>query len=254
MGRVVFGLVLSLSMAVHADEDSPIVVFGAASTTDAMTALADRFTQDTGIPVLTAFASSSSLARQIEHGAPAAVFVAANPAWMNYLDDQGLLAEGTRRPVAGNRLVLIGLADSGQRLGGAGLTETLYIGLGKDGRLAVGDPLHVPAGIYALQAIDALGLRADLEPRLARAADVRGALALVERGETPLGIVYATDAAVTDRVVVVAGVPSTLHDSVLYPAAVVAAGDGEAARRFLDFLSGPEGIAAFSEAGFTAPP
>ena len=231
----------------------PLVVFAAASMTEAVAAVAARLQGETGRETRAAFASSSTLARQIEHGAPASVFVSANPAWMDRLEERGLLAPGARRDIAANALVLVTAPGRAGALP-EGFAPALLAALGEDGRLALGDPLHVPAGVYAMQALESLGLAAALEPRLARAADVRGVLALVERGEAPAGIVYATDAAVSGRVEAARTVPPALHDPVVYPAAIVAAGDSAAARAFLAFLSGAEGRAILAERGFLPPP
>ncbi|MBT6206340.1 MAG: molybdate ABC transporter substrate-binding protein [Rhodospirillaceae bacterium] len=252
--RVVLVTFLGLiSGQIALSDEDPLVVFAAASTTEAVSAAAEVFTSQTGIKVVISFASSSSLAKQIEHGAPAGVHISANPAWMQYLEERGLLASGSQRLVAANQLVLATSSENPPETG-SDVAETLFIALGDDDRLAVGDPAHVPAGLYARQMLEALGLWAELEPRLARAADVRGALALVERGEAPVGIVYLTDLSVSERVTVLELVPADLHEPILYPAAVVAAGDRPEARAFLEFLVGPMGRQAFTDNGFLPPP
>lgn len=227
-----------------------VTVFAAASTTNAVTDVAAAFTRKTGHTVVPSFASSSTLARQIEQGAPAEVYISANPMWMNYLQDAGLLQPDTRSDVLGNRLALVAPKDAVPDVKlaqGAPLAELL----GEDGRLAVGDPAHVPAGMYAEQALRNLGLWEALEPRLARAGDVRAALALVARGEAPLGIVYATDAAVSADVAVAALFPENSHAPITYPAALVK-GAAPAAAAFLTFLTSPEARAVFRTYGFEA--
>lgn len=214
--------------------------------------LAESFEAETGTEVVLSLAASSVLAKQIEHGAPAGIFVAANPDWMDYLADQNLIISASRRDVAANRLALIEPVQ-GHAAVDLAMPESLIAALGPDGRLAVGDPAHVPAGDYARQALETLGLWAALEPRLARAANVRGALALVERGESPLGIAYATDTEVSDRVAIVAIFPDSTHAPIVYPGARVVAGDGPAAEAFLAFMVSPAGLAVLADHGFLPP-
>jgi molybdate transport system substrate-binding protein len=230
-----------------------LVVFAAASMTDAVGEAAAAFETTTGTEVVLSFAASSVLAKQIEHGAPAGVYISANPAWMDYLEERGLIVAGSRHDIARNRLAVIAPAGSGAAVDPA-RPASLVEALGADGRLAVGDPSHVPAGQYARQALESLGLWDMLDPRLARAANVRGAVALVERGEAPLGIVYRTDADVTDRVEIVALLPDDGHEPIRYPAARVKAGDGPAAEAFLAFLDSEEGRAILASYGFLPAP
>ena len=241
----------ALSQAVPAAaDDRTVLVFAAASLADAMTAVAQLYTSETGRKVSLVFAASSALARQIENGAPAEIFVSANSLWMDRLDSAGLIARQTRSDIAGNRLALIAPLESGVVADiGPSLDIPALLG---GGRLAMGDPDHVPAGMYGRAALESLGLWGEAEPRLARASDTRGALALVARGETPLGIVYATDAAITGKVRLVGLFPTDSHPSIVYPAALTI-GAGEAARDFLAFLSGPEAGAIFRERGFAGP-
>ncbi|MEM7124469.1 MAG: molybdate ABC transporter substrate-binding protein [Pseudomonadota bacterium] len=229
-----------------------LLVFAAASMSDAMQDLAESFEAETGTEVVLSLAASSVLAKQIEHGAPAGIFISANPAWMDYLDAQDLIVSDSRRDIAANRLALITPAQSNATVDLA-IPDTLVAALGPDGRLAVGDPAHVPAGDYARQALEALVLWDVLEPRLARAANVRAALALVERGESPLGIAYATDTAVSERVKIVAIFPRASHTPIVYPGALITAGDQPAAQAFLDFIVSPKGAAILAEHGFLPP-
>lgn len=250
VGRAVAMLAVSTALVAPAPaaEDQPLV-FAAASLTDAMTAVAEAYTAETGHDVALVFASSSALARQIENGAPAAQFISANPAWMDRLEVAGLLQAGSRSDLLGNRLALIAPADFAAEAS----TGLDLVALLDDGRLAMGDPDHVPAGIYAKAALLSLGLWEAARPRLARTGDVRGALALVARGEAPLGIVYATDAAATDRVRVVALLPADSHPPIVYPAAL-RAGAGDRARAFAGFLRGDAARRIFTAHGFAVPP
>lgn len=238
-------LMLAATPAVAADTTT---LFAAASTTDAMTEVLALFTERTGTAVTPSYASSSTLAKQIEQGAPAEVFVSANPKWMDYLADTGLLVDGSRADLLGNSLVLIAPADSAVTTVDVAAGLDLAALLGGD-RLSVGDPDHVPAGIYAKQALESLGLWAVAEPALARANDVRAALALVERGEAPFGIVYSTDAAAFGGVKIVGTFPADSHPPITYPVAAVK--DTPAARALLEFLQGPEADAIFARHGFT---
>ncbi len=208
--------------------------------TDAISEAAITFTESTGIEVVLSFAASSVLAKQIEHGAPAGVYVSANPDWMDYLQEQDLIVGDSRHDIAQNRLAVIAPSDSGMTIE-IDDPQTIIDALGDNGRLAVGDPSHVPSGRYARQALETLGIWEVLESRLAPSANVRGALALVERGEAPLGIVYRTDTAVTDRVRIVELLPTDSHEQIIYPAARVKAGDSAAAAAFLDFLLSDQG-------------
>ena len=227
-------------------------IFAAASLTEALTDIAAAW-QRAGHPApRLVFASSSTLARQIEQGAPATLFASADERWMDELDTKGLLAPGTRSDLVGNRLVLIVPKDRARTVAiGPGLDLAAL--LGDRGRLAVGDTAHVPAGIYARQALTALGVWAQAEPRLAAAEDVRSALRLVELGEAPAGIVYATDAAASGKVAVAAVFPPGLHEPITYPVAVVKAGDTKEARDLLAYLTGPDARAIFTKRGFTPP-
>jgi molybdate transport system substrate-binding protein len=170
---------------------------------------------------------------------------------MDELDKKGLLAPGTRRDLLSNDLVLVMPAAATKRVTiGPGFDVAAI--LGPDGKLAVGDPAHVPAGIYAEQALRKLGAWAAAEPRLARADSVRSALLLVERGEAPAGIVYGTDAAVSPGVSVAAVFPADSHDPIRYPFALMKGADTAEARALLDFIEGPEGARIFAARGFKA--
>ncbi len=230
---------------------APITVFAAASLTNALQDIDRAYTKSTGSPVKESFASSSTLARQIEAGAPAEIFISADTKWMDYLARKQLIAVQT--PLLSNELALIAPVDSPvpPRALGRGF-EWLRL-LGHDGRLAVGDPDHVPAGIYAKEALNSLGQWTDLEARLARADDVRGALAFVERGDAPLGIVYVTDARVSTKVKIVGVFPPSSHSPIIYPAAIMKGAEAASVRNYYDYLRSNEARNVFAHYGFKTP-
>ena len=213
-----------------------VTVFAAASLTDAMKDIAALWVKDGHSAPVMSFGSSSTLARQIEQGAPANLFASADEQWMDYLVKRDLIAAGTRKSLLGNDLVLIVPASNPIQVS-IGPGFDLAGVLGPSGRLAVGDPAHVPVGIYAEQALKKLGIWDTIGPQIAAAADVRSGMLLVERGEAPAGIVYATDAAVSDKVRVAGVFPENSHDPITYPFAIVKSGDTPDVRAFLRFLS-----------------
>ncbi|HTX24325.1 MAG TPA: molybdate ABC transporter substrate-binding protein [Steroidobacteraceae bacterium] len=233
-----------------ASSPPPLLAFAAASLTDAAREIGRAYTRQTGQVVEFSFAASSTLARQIEAGAPAAVFVSADVKWMDELQRRHLIAVDTRRDIAGNRLALIAPAASRIELKIAPHCA-LAAALGS-GRLAVGEPSSVPAGIYARAALVSLGLWQSLGDRLLPAEDVRAALEYVAHDEAPLGIVYRTDAFIEPRVRIVGLFPPQSHPPITYPAAAVA-GTGAAAARFVAFLAGPQAQRIFHKYGFTTP-
>lgn len=235
----------ALAGAAHAQ-----TIFAAASMTDAIRQINDVWVAKGNEPFKFSFASSSTLAQQIEQGADATIFISADERWMDWLQERDLIAKDTRVSAVGNSLVLVAPADSDISVKLGKDTDIAAL-LGADGRLATGDPQHVPVGRYAQQALTALGQWETLEPRLARADSVRSALLLVERGEAPLGIVYATDAAISKGVKVVGTFPDGLHDPVTYPFAVVKAADTPVAREALGFLTGDEAAEVYTRLGFT---
>jgi molybdate transport system substrate-binding protein len=228
----------------------PLLVFAAASLTDASREIGRAYTQQSGEPVEFSFAASSTLARQIEAGAPAGVFVSADAKWMDALQERHAIDPRTRRIVATNRLALIAPAASRVELSIAPHCP-LAMALG-GGRLAIGEPSSVPAGIYARAALVSLGLWASVADRLLPAEDVRAALEYVAHDEAPLGIVYRTDALIEPRVRIVALFPPQSHPPVVYPAAAVA-GSGAGAARFVEFLAGPAAQGILHKYGFMPP-
>jgi molybdate transport system substrate-binding protein len=249
--RFLAGILLgALTLAAEA-EDRTLTVFGASSLTDVLEEVGRAWTAKTGLPVRFSFAASSALAKQVESGAPADVFVAADQDWMDYLARGGLIQVGTRRDIAGNSLVLVAPADSPIRLKIAP-GFALAAALGTRGRIATGDPANVPAGKYARDALTHLGVWETVENCIIPTDNVRTALNFVARGEAPLGIVYATDARAESRVRVLDVFPAATHQPIRYPAAVTATGGAEAAD-FMDFLSSQSAIAIFDRAGFRRP-
>lgn len=242
--------VLALLLALPAGAAEKVTVFAAASLTDVLSALDADYTRDSGVPVVTSFAASSTLARQIEAGAPAQVFISADMKWMDYLAQKGLIEPGSRRSLLGNKLALVAPSDSPVTALSIDRTLDWPRLLGDGGRLAVGDPDHVPAGIYAKEALTRFGVWPLLEPRLARADDVRGALTLVERGETPLGIVYVTDARASTRVKIVGVFPDDSHSPIIYPAAIVKGAASPAVQAYFRFLVSARARTVFNRFGF----
>jgi molybdate transport system substrate-binding protein len=242
-------LLLAASRAAAAED--ALTVFAAASLTTVLEEVGVAFTADTSIPVRFSFAASSALARQIESGAPADVFMSADQEWMDYLQQRGLIAPASRADIVGNSLVLIAPADSAVSVRiGAGMD--LGRTLGPRGRLATGDPASVPVGRYARAALVRLGAWNAVGSRLVAADNVRTALNFVARGEAPLGIVYATDALSEPRVRVLDVFPADSHEPITYPAAATIRGDARAAS-FVQFLNGGTAGKAFESAGFRRP-
>ena len=217
----------------------------------AAASIADAVAEVAGGAFAVNAAASSTLAQQIAAGAPAALFVSAHGRWMDQLDAAGLLVAGTRRSLVSNELVWIAAADSEVELdlrpGGDPAAQFT-------GRIAIGDPDHVPAGQYARAALVALDLWEPLSGRLATASDARAALALVESGAVTVGIVYRTDAVASSAVRVLASMPASASPTVVYEVAVVRVGDRPVARQLLDALTGARGQGIFAEHGFLIDP
>lgn len=244
--------VLLLAAAVPAAA-ADLTVFAAASMKNALDAVAARYEADSGNKLVLSYAASGPLAKQIEAGAPADLFVTADQKWMDYVEKAGAIDPATRTLIAGNSLVLVGAADSDASIAlapGADLA-----GLLGDGRLAVGEPKSVPAGSYAVEALGKLGILDAVEPKFAPVESVRAALALVATGEAPFGIVYATDAKVEPKVKVIATFPADSHKPIVYPAAVVkGSGQAAAAADFLAYVVSGPGHQILLDQGFTAAP
>jgi molybdate transport system substrate-binding protein len=240
------GLVLGLAATPATAQE--LLVFAAASLQDALGAAITEYQAQGGGEVSASYASSSTLARQIEAGAPADVYISANPQWMDYLDERDLIRAASRTDLLGNGLVLVAPLDS---------DITVEIGPGFDllgalggGRLAMGDPDHVPAGIYGKAALESLGVWDAVAPQVARADNVRAALALVARGEAPLGVVYRSDAVADDSVQVVGEFPPASFPEIVYPIAIVAGSAHPEAVALIDMLHSEAAAAIFERYGF----
>lgn len=226
-----------------------VTVFAAASLANAFQDIGRLYQQKTSTQARFSFAASSTLAKQIESGAPAGVFASADEQWMDYLAQRNLIVPTSRRPLVGNRLVLVVPAANPVNVDlEAGFDLARFLG---NARLATGDPAHVPVGRYAQEALTKLDLWRVAEPRLVRADSVRSALTFVERGEVAAGVVYATDAAITDKVRIAGMFPVDSHAPITYPVALVAGQDTPEARAFLAILQGPDAAAIFRRYGFS---
>ena len=248
------GVVLSAGagQARAADPTRAVTVFAAASLKNVLDDAGQALQSKGGSKPIVSLAASSALAKQIEQGAPADLFISADSDWMDYVADKGLIRTQSRTTIATNSLVLIAPASSTAEIEikpGADLA-----GLLGDGRLAVADVKAVPAGKYAKAALENLQIWAQLEGRLAQSENVRAALALVSRGEAPLGIVYGSDARSDPSVRIVSIFPENTHPPVVYPAAVTASAKSpEAAAGLIGFLTSAEGRAILAENGFGPP-
>jgi molybdate transport system substrate-binding protein len=239
--------VLSASLARAAD----LTIFAAASLTNAFDEVGALYQQKTGEHLRFSYAASSTLAKQVEAGAPAALFASADDQWMDYLAQHQLLVPDTRRTFLGNQLVVVvPLERKGSLSLVPGVDFAKFLG---NARWVTGDPDHVPVGMYAQQALTKLGAWPAAEPKLVRADSVRAALALVERGEVAAGVVYATDAAISDKVRVAGVFPESSHPPVSYPIALVAGHDTPEARAVLAFFLGPEATRVYRKFGFSVP-
>ena len=253
--RLVLATLASLALAVGAyparAADEGVLVFAAASLKNALDDVIAAYGAKAGTKVTASYAASSALAKQIEQGAPAQVFMSADLDWMDYLTERKLILESSRKNLLGNSLVLVARQDS--KLGEVAIGKGFDLaGILGDGRLAVGTIQSVPAGKYAKAALESLGSWAGVESKLAQAENVRAALALVAQGEAPLGIVYKTDVASDPKVRIVGTFPADSHPPIIYPVALTkAGGDSKAAADFLAFLSSSTAKGAFEKQGFT---
>lgn len=244
-------LALGLLAPLTVQAAEPVTVFAAASLKNALDETAAAFSADTGTELVISYAASSALAKQIEAGAPADLFISADIPWMDYLAERDRIDPASRTDLLGNELVLV--APSASPLEATGITPSLDLaGMLGEGRLAVGQVDSVPAGKYAKAALQSLDLWTAIQPKLAQSDNVRAALALVSREEAPLGIVYASDAASDADVKVIGTFPGDSHPPIIYPVALVLADrPNDEAAAFLAYLKGEKARAAFGKAGFT---
>ena len=253
MLKYVIAVVSALGLAGVAQQacaqDARILVFAAASMKNALDDVNQAFTQRTSTKVVASYAATPALAKQIEQGAPADVFMSADTDWMDYAEQHRLVRPDSRADLLGNRLVLIAPKDAG--IGRVTIGKELdLVRLAGDSRIVSGDVRAVPVGKYAKDTLQKLGLWASVEKKLAMTENVRAALALVARGEASLGIVYATDAAVEPNVKVVGTFPADSHAPIVYPVALTAAARPDAAA-YLETLRSPAAKAIFERYGFS---
>jgi molybdate transport system substrate-binding protein len=242
MPRRICACAAALAMAAVAPAAADVTVFAASSLTDAVENVGRMCARETGLKLRVSVAGSGALARQIELGAPADIFISADEEWMDYLESKSRIEPGSRTPYLTNRLVLIApeiapeIVDETSRFDWndpQALVEALT-----HKRLSMGEPESVPAGRYAREALEALGIWSGISDRIAAAENVRVALAWVARGETPFGIVYRTDARVSDKVRIVSDFPTALHAPIRYPIALIAGqADADAQKALACFLS-----------------
>ncbi len=243
---IVFALIASSNPVAG---QNTLTVFAAASMKNAVDDINAAFAKATGIAVSASYAASSALAKQIEQGAPADVFASADLEWMDYVAQKKLIKDDTRVNLLGNKLVLIAPKDS--KLGDVAIGTGFDLAkLAGDQRVAVADVRAVPAGKYAKAALETLGIWAAVEPKIAMAENVRAALALVSRGEAPLGIVYETDAKIDPGVRIIGALPESSHPAITYPVALTASAKSSAAK-YLAYLRSQGAKAIFEKYGFT---
>ena len=244
-------LLLSAVQVAPATAAETVRVFAASSLTGALSEIAARYKSQQGVQISTVFASSSTLAKQIINGAPADIYISANPDWMDRVERSGTLAPGSRQLLLANRLSLIAPSTEGTSVD-LSQPNSIVHAL-KGGRLAMGDPDHVPAGMYAKAALTSWGRWQALKGRIAAAPDARAALAYVERGEVSLGIVYASDVVGRSRVTEVLKFPENSHPPILYPMALISGNDEPAVQQVFRFLQSDDARVIFSRHGFSKP-
>jgi molybdate transport system substrate-binding protein len=242
---ILCGSALSPALA----QDKSLTVFAAASMKNALDDIDTAYTAKTGTKIVASYAASSALAKQIEQGAPADIFVSADSDWMDYAINKKTINEPTRVNLLGNSIVLIAPKDS--RIDNVAIGKGFDLAkLAGDGKIATGDVKAVPVGKYASAALEKLGAWQAAEPKFAMAESVRAALTLVARGEAALGIVYATDAKVEPGVKIVGTFPADSHPSIIYPVAATTTARAEAAD-YLAFLRSSVAKTILEKYGFT---
>uniref|UniRef100_UPI003100C050 molybdate ABC transporter substrate-binding protein n=1 Tax=Neorhizobium sp. EC2-8 TaxID=3129230 RepID=UPI003100C050 len=237
------------SFAAPAAAQEKVTVFAAASMKNALDNANKAWSALGGGQVTVSYAASSALAKQIESGAPADIFISADLDWMKYVSDRKLVKEDTRFNWLGNRIVLVAAKDAAKPVDIKSGFD--FAGLLKGGRLAMGEPSAVPAGKYGKAALEKLGLWSSVEKSVASAESVRAALALVSRGEAPYGIVYQTDAAADPGVAIVGTFPADTHPPIVYPIAVLSESKSTDASAYLDYLKSGKAAPFFEKEGFT---
>ena len=242
-------IILCLCLCTQAcavETNKKVVVFAAASLTDAITAIAANYEKQTNIEIQTSFASSSTLAKQIENGAPADIFISADSKWMQYLKDKNALNDATTANLLGNQLVLIAPAGKGYKLNA---DQNVNFADAFTGKICTGETESVPVGIYAKQALKSLGWWESIKSRIVGTQDVRAALVNVERGECAAGIVYATDAKLSAKVQTVMVFPKSSYDAIVYPLSLSKNANPNA-MPFYEYLKTDQAKAIFMQYGF----
>jgi molybdate transport system substrate-binding protein len=262
--NILSGLLLSLLLLPAVAKEAPapqqaptatpttVTIFAAASLKNALDAIAEAYRAKTGVEAKISYGSSATLAKQIEAGAPADLFISADVASMDYLAERELIALKTRTDLLGNTLVLV--APKSSKLDHVALTKEGFTAALGDGRIATGDVASVPVGKYAKAALGKIGLWEVAEPHFAFTDNVRSALVFVAREEAALGVVYQTDANAEPKVKVVATFPHDSHPPIVYPIALAANAKGDAPAKLLAYMKGPDARAAFTTQGFKVLP
>jgi molybdate transport system substrate-binding protein len=247
-----------LAIAIHLParaQNQSVTIFAAASLKTALDDIAAQWQKETGKTARISYAASGPLAKQIEAGAPADIFISADMAWMDYAAQRRLIKPETRRNLLGNALVLVAPSDSKAQPIEFNAQTDLTALLGANGRLAIGEPRSVPAGAYAQKALTSLGLWDKVKNRVAQTESVRATLLFVARGEAPLGIVYRSDAHAEPRVKVLGTFPDSSHHApIVYPIAMTAASTNPDAKAFYDYLATPAATAIFKRESFDVLP
>ena len=235
-----------ISGVTSAQAEDKVTVFAAASLTNALTEISTQYEKDKAVKIVHSFASSSVLAKQIESGAPADIYISADSKWMNYLQDKKLIDIASRKDLLGNKLVIV--VPKGRSFK-VQFDKSFEFSKAFDGRLCTGDIDAVPAGIYAKESLVKLAWWDAIKTRIVGAQDVRGALAFVERGECAAGIVYETDAKISNKVEVVGVFPEDTHSPVVYPVALIT--NKNTGKDYFMYLQSAEALEIFKKFGFS---
>jgi molybdate transport system substrate-binding protein len=248
------GALVGMLQAPAPAQGQTVTVFAAASLRTALDGIAAEWRKETGKTARLSYAASGPLAKQIEAGAPADIFISADVPWMDYAAERKLIKAETRRNLLGNALVLVAPADSKAQPMEINAQTDFNALLGRDGRLVMGEPRSVPAGAYAQKALTSLGLWDKVKERVAQTESVRATLLFVARGEAPLGIVYRSDAHAEPKVKVLGTFPDSSHPPIVYPIAIIAASANPDAKVFYDYLATPAASAIFKRESFDMVP
>lgn len=245
---ILAGLLLAFTSNLYAaDENKEITIFAAASLTNAVTDIAEAYEKETQVKIKKSFASSATLAKQIENGAPADIFISADTQWMTYLKDKNALNKTSTSNLLNNRLVMI--VPAGKKLH-VEMSKSFNLNHALNGKLCTGEMESVPVGIYARQALTSLGWFGTIKTKIVGTQDVRAALTLVEKGECIAGIVYETDAKVSNKVEVVGVFPENTHAPIFYPISLTASNNTQATA-FYDYLKSNKAKMIFMKYGFS---